>query len=237
MWRSLISAGVMALALTAPAGAHPPTVSKAQKRHLAGSTVILYGQEHKERAEALAQALGVHRDLCLPITDTPRQVDGLTTLTVWGHGTQEKFCELNALVFSNLLRNWKVINDKLTKVEMFTCDVRHQSQNTQSDAYSSQVVANVKMWPGKKVKIMALPLGAAGQKCSTLWANFTTYCYITAVNQNVLGSTLTDLIEEAKKTTPMYNFAQAANKLKQKSGYSLIYGSLSGMQSRLVEVR
>jgi hypothetical protein len=227
MWRSLISAGVVALVLTAPAGAHGQS-----------PTVILYQQDHKDRAEALAKALRVDLAFCLPVTESAREVKGLTTLTVWGHGDQETFCNLDASQFAKLLQAWIEENPKLKTVEIFTCDARHKSKDNTFDAYSIRVDFEVRL-RGLVVTIKALPVSKSGHNCSILAANAdtATFCYITAKDQQTLNSTLNALQVEADKVRPKGDANQAASKLKQSSQYSLVGGSLKDVRTKLVVVK
>src|SRR5690348_9820009 len=215
MWRSLIGAGVVALVLTTPAGAHPPTASKAQRGTQGSTTVILYQQDHKERAEALAKALGLGSAFCLPVTDRAREVKGLTTLTVWGHGDQETFCDLDASRFKDLIQAWIEKNPKMKTVEIFTCDARHKSTDNKFDPYSRRVDSYARI-AGLVVTIKALPGGNATHNCSVLAANAgtATFCYITAKDQQTLNSTLNALLQEEQKVSPKNHLSKAASNVK-----------------------
>jgi hypothetical protein len=241
MWRSLISAGVVALVLTTPAGAHPPTASSAQKKVQGSPTVILYQADHKKRAEALAEALGVDLAFCLPVTTKPpdRKIEGLTTLTVWGHGGQDKFCNLDASKFTDLIQAWIEKNRKIKTVEIFTCDARHKSKDNTFDAYSNRVDFYVRTRGLADVTIKALPIGQRGHTCSILVANpdTRTFCYITAKDEQTLKKTEKDLLQKEQQVSPKFHLGEAASKLPQSDRYSLVGGSLEGVRTKLVEVK
>src|SRR5262249_44960787 len=82
--------------------------------------VVVWGPEHDDRAKALAKDL---KEDVLKLRSTPapmRSTD--TTLTVWGHSSQSKFCGMSAKEFTQLLLEWKKKNPQLKTIELITCD-------------------------------------------------------------------------------------------------------------------
>lgn len=148
--------------------------------------MILWGQEHKDRAQALAAAC---HENAADIGSLPRSKDGIAplacadaTLSIWGHGDATHFSEMLDVECGLLISNWKKKNVNLTTVELITCDAQHNV--TPLAGYARRVQAFVNDQKAF-VKIKALPAGQYADDRSILWANAgtATFCYLTAPSQ------------------------------------------------------
>ncbi len=149
--------------------------------------MILYGNDHKDRAEALAVVL--HEE-SKAVASLARSSDGIVPivsgdaiLTVWGHsGDATKFAEMLDVEFGVLIQAWKKKNPSLKSVELITCDAQH---NMVPLAGYAKRVAKFVEEKYKDIAIKALPVGQHPDDQSILWANAgtRTYCYITAPSQ------------------------------------------------------
>ncbi|MEM9339671.1 MAG: hypothetical protein AAGA66_13130 [Bacteroidota bacterium] len=147
--------------------------------------MILWGNEHKERAEALAQ---VYRENSHAVANLSRSSSGIepinsvdSTLTVWGHGNAEVFSEMLDVEFGKLIKAWKKLNPQLKVVELVTCDAQHHLKPLAG--YAKRVARFIKEDHNcNDVKIKALPVGQHQDDRSILWASAgtKTFCYITA---------------------------------------------------------
>jgi hypothetical protein len=232
MWRFTFCVGIVALALTTA------STAVARETHNGNKTYILYEDDHKDRAMALASA---YKDkYAAPVNDGRDgiKVDGeITKLTVWGHGNQMVFCGMSADDFVKLILAWKKKHSKLTTVEIITCDARHNPENNSVDPYAKKVAKEVSK-THKSVKIFALALGQSEKSSSILWASAktSTFCYMTAPNKTALEQANEKLLDAA---TPTEDFIEAAKKLLKEKGrkYSIHYAKLEKLRTYLVEVK
>ncbi|WP_345980906.1 hypothetical protein [Sulfurimonas sp. HSL3-2] len=153
--------------------------------------MILYGNEHKDRVEALATVL--HEE-SRAVASLARSSDGIVPvesadaiLTVWGHsGDATKFSEMLDVEFGVLIQAWKKKNPSLKSVELITCDAQH---NTVPLAGYAKRVAKFVEEKYKDITIKALPVGQNPDDRSILWANAgtRTFCYITSPSQETFN--------------------------------------------------
>lgn len=145
--------------------------------------MILWGSEHKERAEALAAAYG---EQSAAVANLARSNEGIVplastdeTLTVWGHGNATHFSEMLDVEFGVLVKAWKKKNPKLKTVELVTCDAQHNVYPLAG--FAKRVMQYVKA-SYSDITFKALPVGQHTDDRSILWASSgtSTFCYITA---------------------------------------------------------
>lgn len=148
--------------------------------------MILWGAEHKSKAEALASAYGEQSAAVASLARSNEGIQPLAsadaTLTVWGHGDATLFSEMLDVEFGVLIKNWKLRNSNLKTVELVTCDAQHNS--VPLAGYATRVAKFVQD-TYKDIAIKALPIGQHKDDRSILWANAGTgtFCYITAPSQ------------------------------------------------------
>lgn len=185
--------------------------------------MILWGNEHQDRAEALATAYhetayNLH-NLAISNSGIQAPTCADATLSIWGHGNAETFAELVDVECGLLIGNWKAKNSQLTTVELITCDAQHHL--IPLAGYVRRVAAFL---ADKKIAVTlkALPVGQHADDRSILWANAgtATFAYITApskttfdhANQRLqslegthgyhLGATAQEMAKERTLTTP-----------------------------------
>lgn len=200
-------------------------------------SMILWGNEHQGRAEALAKAYG---EKSSALASLPRGKDGITPvstagaiLSVWGHGGPTTFSELIDVEFGVFINNWKKLNPSLTTVELITCDARHNQDPFSGFAKRvAKFVHDVN--PG--VTIKALPIGQHPDDHSILWANGSTFCYITAPSKATFDAANARLNELAA------NGATDANAIAQQMAkerglppkdYTVLGGNLNNLRAYL----
>jgi hypothetical protein len=235
MWRFIFCAGALVLPLTAALDAQTQAGGNPKgKGATDGSRIyVLYGKDHKARAEGLAAVCGDR--YCKPITKPIKAPTVITTLTVWGHGDQTEFCNMSATEFTKFILAWKKLNPKLKTIEILTCDARHNPMNNGFGPFSNRVAANLsKAQPDLTIK--GLPIGQRKGDSSILWANSSDFCYITAPNEKVLDKAGKALLAMNKRKGDL---SVAANELAKVTNrqYTLNYGSLRLVRSHLAVVR
>ncbi len=152
--------------------------------------MILWGNEHQARAEALAKA---YHETSAGISSLSRGSEGITasvsddaTLSIWGHGDATHFSEMMDVECGLLICNWKAKNKNLKNVELITCDAQHNI--IPLAGYARRVLAFI---TDRKVSvsIKAMPVGQHADDCSILWANAVTatFSYITAPSQQTFA--------------------------------------------------
>lgn len=103
-------------------------------------TLVISGDTgHDARAKALATTLNTTSE---SVQQSPRHISKLERLIFWGHGDVLRFCGLKSEEFVDLIAAWKKKNDKLSTIEMLTCNVRHR-QGSWPDSYTEQVVSKL----------------------------------------------------------------------------------------------
>ena len=147
--------------------------------------MIMYGKDHFDRANTLATTVGEKAAGSSVLSDQrfiPKTPDW--TLTVWGHGGPDTFCEMANISFCEGIKAWKKMNPTLKTVEIITCDARHNAYDYLS-SYAKSVAKYVKL-NGIDVAIKALPAGQATTGESVLWAsaNTSSFCHIDSLDSN-----------------------------------------------------
>lgn len=145
--------------------------------------MVLWGKEHKDRAEALAK---VCKEKSQEVANLPRSNNGIEALksddeilSVWGHGDATHFSEMVDVEFGVLIKAWKKKNPSLKCVELITCDAQHHM--IPLAGYAKRIAKFVEE-TYKDITIKALPVGQHSDDRSILWAHAgtKTFCYITA---------------------------------------------------------
>lgn len=155
--------------------------------------MILWGNEHQARAQALAAAYHENAAALSGLSVSNEGVQAPTsadaTLSIWGHGGAERFAELLDVECARLICNWKAKNPQLATVELITCDAQHHL--VPLAGFAKRVAAFI---ADKKlaVTIKALPVGQHSDDRSVLAANAgtATFCYITAPSQTTFDHAL-----------------------------------------------
>ncbi|MDJ0716832.1 MAG: hypothetical protein QNJ54_21895 [Prochloraceae cyanobacterium] len=154
--------------------------------------MILWGKEHQARAQALAEICG---EQSMALANLPQTKEGIqplkskdATLTVWGHGNANKFCEMYDSEFGVIIKAWKKQNQSLKTVELVTCDAQHNIKSYLA-GYASRVAKFVQQ-DYKDVTIKALPVGQHSEDKSILWASAdtSTFCYLTAPSEETFNN-------------------------------------------------
>jgi hypothetical protein len=119
------------------------------------SNVILWTDtDHKNRAELLAQTCNT-RAIDFKAT-APMALQGVDTLTFWGHGFADSFCTLGVDEFVELVSAWIKLNKAIQTVEMISCNLRHR-QGSHPDSFTTKLVTRLKK-KHAKVAFKALPV-------------------------------------------------------------------------------
>ena len=169
--------------------------------------MILWGNEHQARGEALAAICGEQSKAVSQLAQSNRGIEPLNstdaTLTVWGHGDAEKFSEMLDVQFGLLIKAWKKQNSSLKIVELVTCDAQH---NTKPLAGYATRVAKFVECDYKDITIKSLPVGQSSDDRSILWANAntSTFCYLTGPSQSTFDYANQRL--QALERTPTCNY-------------------------------
>ena len=130
------------------------------------SSIVIWGEaDHETRAKELATT---YATTARSAKNAPSAIPGLDKIIFWGHGEINKFCDLRADEFVKLIGKWRGMNERLTTVEMLTCNARHRQRGT--DSYTEQVVTELSRKCNKaadKINFRALPIAttASGETC------------------------------------------------------------------------
>lgn len=208
--------------------------------------MILWGNEHKARGEALAAACGEN---AFEVANLARSNEGIQpvrcgdgTLTIWGHGNETSLAEMLDVELGALIHAWRAMNPALRTVELVTCNAQHNQEPLAG--YARRVAAFVER-KYKDVTIKALPRGQHADDHSILWAtngNPVTFCYITAPSARTLtyASDLMKSLERAKNYDLALVAAEMAKarRLVEPNNYSVLAGpDLSMLRAMLGVVR
>ncbi|SFD60306.1 hypothetical protein [Pseudoalteromonas denitrificans] len=127
--------------------------------------VILYEDDHKDRAIALAdaQTRSKRKTIALPVKTKPKEVPDLTTLIYFGHGTPVWVCTLKPQEMKENIRCWKESNAKLASVELITCNATHTLKGWQPfvDKLKPLLQLGYQVIT-RNIKIKALPRNSKG---------------------------------------------------------------------------
>ncbi|MCX7514325.1 hypothetical protein [Frateuria sp. STR12] len=119
------------------------------------SNVVLWTEtDHKTRAELLAQTCNTQAidfKATAPVT-----LQGLDTLTFWGHGFADSFCGLKVEEFVDVVSGWVKSNKGVQTVEMISCNLRHR-QGSHPDSFTTKLVSRLKK-KHAKITFKALPV-------------------------------------------------------------------------------
>ena len=206
--------------------------------------MILYGKEHRARAEALGLA---YSEKVYAIADLPQSSNGIeaidssdTTLSIWGHGGSTSFCDLKDVELGLLIQNWKKRNSSLKKVELITCDAQHNAQPLSGFAErAAKYVAR----DYKDVTFFALPKGQYDDDRSILWANTgtKTFCYISAPSSTTFdhaNQRLQALSSDQGKDLGLVANAMAKERaLSSPNNFTVNGGTLKTVRSTLSQIR
>lgn len=202
--------------------------------------MILYGNEHKDRAEALA---AVVNEEVKAVASLARSSDGIVpvtsgdaTLTVWGHGDATHFSEMLDVEFGVLIKAWKKKNPSLKSVELVTCDAQHQM--VPLAGYAKRVAKFVEE-SYKDITIKALPIGQHPDDQSILWASAgtRTFCYITAPSQETFDHANQRL--QTLGPTYNYNLVEVGNAMAKErelatpNNFTVNYGNFDLLRASL----
>lgn len=133
---------------------------------MATTALVLWGgNDHKDRAEALATTYGTTAE---NVTRKPKKVKGLKTLVFWGHGDPKNFCHLTSDEFVALVAAWKKENAELDTVEILTCNARHKN-GAFSDSFTEQVVKKLNVQHAG-IRFRALPVATAKNGSTCAWS-------------------------------------------------------------------
>lgn len=143
---------------------------------------LLYTADHANRATALAAANPGSRHGLIDTTK-PAAIQGLDTLSFWGHGDQWKLCNKTPDELVRLIGQWKALNATLKTVELITCNARHC---VGGDAYANRVKNGLHgfLSSTRDITVKALPTTVSGKlnAFSILLAetNTKSWVYVTA---------------------------------------------------------
>jgi hypothetical protein len=206
--------------------------------------MILWGNEHKDRAEALA---AVCREQASAVANLPRSNQGIepltsgdATLSVWGHGDAEHFSEMIDVEFGALICAWKKKNASLKTVELITCDAQH---NTVPLSGYAKRVAKFVQRTYSDITIKALPVGIHTDDRSILWASAgtATFCYLTGPDQTTFDHANRRLQElaptNANDLTKVGTAMAKERTLSSPNNFTVSYGAFSGLRASLATVK
>ncbi len=200
---------------------------------------ILYAQDHTERGQALAQAVGGSQSSL--VTTPASKKPGLDTLTFWGHGDLVRLCGKTAAEMVTLIKQWKDLNGSLATVEVITCNARHSSGR--HDSFVQNLVNGLRagfMSSTRSLVVKAMPVNVEGAHngYSILLAHAPnkSWCYVTGKGPDdkfmIEGSKLV----KAESATLGYDLAAAATKVARdvkRRDFTLNYGYFNTLRSHL----
>jgi hypothetical protein len=216
---------------------------------------ILYDDEHKERAVALASETPGSRSGEIEATPPTKITEGsLDALTFWGHGSSDKFCGREPDELAKLIGMWRKLNSGLKTVELITCDARHYYKGD-TDAYADKLKSAMRcgfLPPTSGMKVKALPVTVTGKQngVSILLAEtvFKTWAYLTApagaMSKDEFlmpAQSLVRFIPGKEGGFEPYkgNLAVRANELAKEQkdrNWTIAYGYLNTLRAYLAEV-
>lgn len=207
--------------------------------------MILWGKEHRARAQALAKAVG---ESAYDLDQLPRSSEGIgalsctdATLTIWGHGGPESFCDLIDIECAVLIKNWKKANSELKTVEFVTCDAQHNIQPMVG--YARRVAAAVQD-TYSDIVCKAMPIGPSSDDRSILCAATGTdsYCYITAPSETTFNNARLILENLFTDATYQFNLGLVASEmakrrtLSEPNNFTVLAGRFVDLRSVLATV-
>jgi hypothetical protein len=244
MWRFFLGASFLlgaALALVpSPAAGAPAKKAGPKDGKVTTTTVVLYGKDAGGGPRAFAQAYNVDTKYVLAAAFSTKasRFPGLTTLSAWGHGNADMFCEMSSDKFVELILAWKQLNPELKTVEIFCCDARHNAKGEAQGPYAKRVAAGVRK-KYRDLTIKALPIGQAKDDSSTLLVVVSppTFCYITAPNKLILDRASAEVTKLGP--TLKNDLSLVGNQLQKnlKRQYTINYGPLKNIRSELGVVK
>lgn len=209
---------------------------------------ILFTEDHRARAVALAGA--VPGSAAALIDTPPTKINGLDTLTFWGHGDPWKFCTKTPAEMAKVIKDWKSKNSGIKTVELITCNARHFSTGA-TDSFANQLKSALKsgiMSSTSGIKMKGLPVGVTGAQnaWSILLADPGTKSWVYVSAPGMTDADMMEgqgLIRYHKVGTGLVSFngdiAQRANKMiveHPKRKWSMNYGYFNNLRANLVSI-